>query len=58
MTKMEEEVEAVVETEVNKSSIRIPLSSIRIPLNATSAISLAIFSMSVQIGKRRQTMLN
>ena len=42
---------AGVEAEVAKLSTRLPS-------NATSAISLGIFSMSVQLGRRKSTILN
>lgn len=50
-------MEVEVESEVGEQAEVEKLSTRKL-LNATSAISLAIFDMSVQIGKMRLTMLN
>jgi hypothetical protein len=54
---MEVEVEAEVTTEAGVEA-EVAKLSIRQPLNATSVISLGIFSMSVQLERRKSTILN
>lgn len=53
---MEVKVEAEIATKAEEEAATDKL-SIRLLLNATSAISLTIFSMSVRFGTRRPTML-